>query len=53
MSNTKGNYLMDKPIRCDLPKFVHDELSKRRGGKKLNAELILIEWAKKQQEQAK
>ncbi len=49
MSNTKGNYFMDKPVRCDLPSFVHDELSKLRGGKKANAELVLIEWAKKQQ----
>ena len=40
---------MDKPIRCDLPEFVHNELSKLRGGKKANAELVLIEWAKKQQ----
>jgi hypothetical protein len=40
---------MDKPIRLDVPQFVHDELAKLRGGKKPNAEEILIEWAKKQQ----
>ncbi len=35
----------DIPIRLDLPKSVHDELAKLRGGKKPNAERILIEWS--------
>ena len=36
-----------KPLRCDLPQAVHDELAKLPGGKKGNAERILIEWSKK------
>ncbi len=35
----------DIPIRLDLPKSTHDELAKLRGGKKPNAESILIKWA--------
>lgn len=39
-----------KPVRCDVPQFVHDELNKMPiGSKKANAEAILINWAKKQQ----
>lgn len=36
------------PIRCDLPELVHAELRKFPGGKKANAERVLIEWAKRQ-----
>ena len=42
-----------KPIRCDVPKFVHDELDKLHGTKKPNAEKVLIEWAKRQMKKAK
>ena len=35
-------------IRLDLPLSVHEQLAKLPGGKKGNAERLLIEWAKKQ-----
>lgn len=37
----------NKPIRCDLPKHVHDYLSSLHGTKKYNAEAILIAMARK------
>ena len=40
--------MSEKPIRLNLPDFVHDELAKSRGGKKPKAEELLIEWAKKE-----
>lgn len=35
-------------IRCDVPKYVHDELAKLHGAKKTNAEKILMDWATRQ-----
>lgn len=37
----------NKPVRCDLPKFVHDYLKSLHGTKKFNAEAILIAAAKR------
>lgn len=37
-----------KMMRVDLPEHVHSELGQLPGGKKPNAERILIEWAKKE-----
>ena len=39
----------NSPVRCDLPEFVHAELRKLPGGKKANAERVLMDWAKRQQ----
>lgn len=39
---------MLKPIRADLPQWVHDELSLLPGSKKMNSERLLELWAKKQ-----
>lgn len=38
-----------KSVRVDLPEFVHEQLKAVPGGKKANAERILIDWAKRQQ----
>ena len=38
-----------KGIRLNLPLNVHDQLNKLPGGKKGNAERLLIEWAKRQE----
>lgn len=37
----------NKPIRCDLPKHVHDYLKSLHGTKKHNAEAILIAAAQR------
>lgn len=42
---------MNKPdtqMRLKLPDFVHEELAQLPGGKKPNAERLLIEWAKRE-----
>ncbi len=39
---------MLKPIRADLPQWVHDELALLPGSKKMNSERLLEIWAKKQ-----
>lgn len=36
-------------IRLELPLSVHKQLAELPGGKKGNAERLLIEWAKKQE----
>jgi hypothetical protein len=38
-----------KGIRLDLPESVHEQLGKLPGGKKGNAERLLIEWAKRKE----
>lgn len=38
-----------KPIRSDVPEFVHIELKKMPGSKKANSERVLIDWARRQQ----
>ena len=40
---------MKKGIRLDLPNSVHEQLAKLPGGKKGNAERLLIDWAKRQE----
>jgi hypothetical protein len=40
---------MKKGIRLDLPYNVHEQLAKLPGGKKGNAERLLIDWAKRQE----
>lgn len=37
----------NKPVRCDVPKYVHDYLASLHGTKKHNAEAILMAAAKK------
>ena len=36
------------PIRLDVPQFVHDQLMRLPGSKKMNAEQKLIVWAKRE-----
>lgn len=36
------------PIRLDVPQFVHDQLMRFPGSKKMNAEQKLIVWAKRE-----
>ena len=40
-------------IRLDLPVNVHKHLGELSGGKKGNAERLLIEWAKRQDKKVK
>ena len=37
-----------KPIRADLPQWVHDELAHLPGSKKMNVERLMTIFAKKQ-----
>ena len=40
-------------IRLDLPLSVHEQLAKLPGGKKGNAERLLIDWARRQDKKGK
>lgn len=43
---------MKKGIRLDLPHSVHEQLAKLPGGKKGNAERLLIDWSKRQEKKS-